>query len=160
MVLIAKIKSLTITFTLLFSLSFTVLLYAQDDNYKGKEASLSTTELSAKAETTDFKNNISAKIFIDEKNSYFAVDVRKLLSTYEEIRILELSFSNNNLVNIGSDKNTGFYFFLVNNTLNISEEDVNNLFNDFLVQTKTELLELNEEQLRLWLIQHDKYSKK
>ena len=150
-----KIESTFIAFALMLSLSFPGLLHAQNDSYMGNE-----NELLSKAESTDFSDNISAKLFQDEKNSYFAVDVSKLPSKYEKIRILELSFAGNTLVNIGSDKNMKFYFFLVNNTLNKTTEEINKLFNEFSVQAKAELQTMNEEQIRLWLIQHDKYSKK
>ncbi len=160
MFLTTRIKRPLITFILILSLSFTGLLHAQHDTYKGKEASLSMNELLALAETADFENKISVKIFSDEKNSYFAFDVTKLSSSYDKIRILELSFTNKTLVNIGSDKNTGFYFFLVNNSLKKSNEEIINLFNEFLELSKSELQNLNQEQVRLWLIQHDKYSKK
>lgn len=142
------------------SLLFTGLLYAQQENYKGQETNLSSEELIAKAQTVDFGDKLSNKIFDDEKNSYFAVDVNKLSSTYEKIRVLELGFENNTLVNISSDSNTGFYLFLVNNTLDKPEKEINSLFDEFQLQSKAELQKLNEEQLRLWLIQHDKYSKK
>lgn len=160
MFLTARIKRPFVAFILIFSLSFNGLLYAQHKNYVRQETNLSTEELLDKAQNMDFGDNLSAEIFGDEKNAYYAVDVSKLSSAYEKIRILELGFSNNTLVVIGSDKNTGFYLFLVNNTLNKTTKDVNNLFDRFLTQSKAELKELNDEQLRLWLIQHDKYSKK
>ncbi len=160
MFLLIKIKSTCFAFALMLSLSFPGLLAAQHSSYAGDEAKLSQSILLSKAEVADYGEKISAKIFNDEKNTYYAVDVNKLSSAYEKIRVLELSFSDNALVNIGSDSNTGYYLFLVNNTLNKSTDEINNLFHKFLVQSKTELQEMNEEQIRLWLIQHDKYSKK
>ncbi len=160
MFLPTKIDSTLISFTLMLFLSFTGLLNAQNDNYIGNETELSESELLSKAESADYSNNISAKLFQDERNSYFAVDISKLPSKYEKIRILELSFTNKTVVNIGSDNNMKFYFFLVNNALNKSTEEINKLFSEFGAQSKAELQTMNEEQLRLWLIQHDKYSKK
>lgn len=157
---ITEIKGSFIAIVLILSLSFPFILHSQDTSYIGDEASLAANDLLELAENTDFDNNISMEIFKDEKNSYYAIDISKLASIYEQIRILELSFANNTIVNIGSDKNTGFYFFLVNNKLSKSTTEINNLFNKFVNQSKTELAEMNDEQLRLWLIQHDKYSKK
>lgn len=159
MFLTSKIKSSLIAFALILPFSFTGLLHAQQGSYIGTENSLSENELFAKATDADFGNNISTKIFEDVKNTYFAVDVSKLSSKYEKIRILELSYEDKALVSMGSDENTTFYFFLVNNTLNKSTEEIVGLLNDFLTRAKTELQAMNSEQLRLWLIQHDKYSK-
>ena len=155
-----KIKSALVAFVLMFAFSIPGLLHAQHDSYMGTETKLSDSELLSKAESTDFNDNISTKLFQDEKNSYFAVDVSKLPSKYEKIRILELSFADNALVSIGSDDSMKYYFFLVNNTLNKSADEIEKLFNEYSVQSKTELQAMNEEQIRLWLIQHDKYSKK
>ena len=155
-----KIKSAIVAFVLMLTFSFPILLHAQHDSYMGTETKLSKAELLLKAESTDFNNSISTRLFHDEKNSYYAVDVSKLPSKYEKIRILELSFADNALVSIGSDENIKYYFFLVNNTLDKSSNEIQKLFNEFSVQSKTELQAMNDEQIRLWLIQHDKYSKK
>lgn len=155
-----KIKSYFIAFVLTLLFSFPVLLSAQQGSYKGGEAKLSESDILLKAKAADFGDNISAQIFYDEKNTYYAVDISKISSKYEKIRILELSFADKALVNIGSDNNTGYYFFLVNNTLRKSSDEINKLFSEFMVQSQVELKTMNEEQLRLWLIQHDKYSKK
>ncbi|MBC8319384.1 MAG: hypothetical protein H8E34_01540 [Bacteroidetes bacterium] len=160
MFLIAKIESTLIAVAVILLIFFPGLLIAQHDSYKGIEAKFSENELLTMAGAADYGDNISAKIFEDEKNTYFAVDIGKLSSEYEKIRILELSYADNALVNIGSDKNMEYYLFLVNNTLNISSHEIIKVFDEFKVQSISELQVMNNEQLRLWLIQHDKYSKK
>jgi len=159
MFLLLKIKSIFIAFALTILFTSPILLSAQQGSYKGKEAKLSTSEILLKAESLDFGDNISAEIYSDIKNTYYAVDVSKLSSKYEKIRLLELSFADKALVNIGSDISSGYYFFLVNNTLNKSNDDIVSMFTGYMIQSQDELRLLNEEQLRLWLIQHDKYSK-
>lgn len=161
MLLHVRSRSFSIAFCFIIVITFFPgLLHSQNDSYIGSEAKLSKSELFSNAESTDFGDNINAKIFYDEKNTYYAVDVSKLASSFEKIRLLELTFDDKTLVNISSDINSKYYLFLVNNTLNTSTEDINNKFRKFCEQTKTELEEMNEEQLRLWTIQHDKYSKK
>ena len=159
MLVTTKVENIFITCVMTLLLSLPILLHAQHDSYLGNEAKLFKNELVSKAEVADFGDKVSIKIHNDEKNTYFAFDVNKLSNKYEKIRILELCYADNALVSIGSDKDMKFYLFLVNNTLNISTEEVNNLFNDFIIQAETELEAMNEEQLRLWFIQHDKYSK-
>ena len=160
MFLTTKIESTFTAFTLMLFLSFTGLLNAQNDSYIENGTKLSESELLLKAESADYHDNISAKLFQDERNSYFAVDISRLPSKFEKIRILELCFADKTVVNIGSDNNMKFYYFLVNNTLNKSTKEINKLFFEFSVQAKAELQAMNEEQIRLWLLQHDKYSKK
>ena len=155
-----KTESVIVAFILMLTFSFSGILHAQDGGYMGNETKLAKSELLSKAKSADYGHNISAKLFQDEKNSYFAVDVSKLPSKYEKIRILELSFADNALVSIGSDDSMKYYFFLVNNTLKKSADEIEKLFNEYSIQSKTELQAMNEEQIRLWLIQHDKYSKK
>jgi len=159
MLVIPEYKNIIIIFALTLLLSFPIFLYSQHNSYMGKEAKLFQNELVSKAEAADFADKVSTVIHNDEKNTYFAFDVNKLSSKYEKIRILELSYADNTLVSIGVDKAFRFYFFLVNNTLNISPVKINNLFDEFIIQAKTELQAMNDEQLKLWLIQHNKYSK-
>lgn len=159
MFLITKNFPKVLFIIMLLSIFISGSLYAQTGNYKGSEPNLNTIALLEKAKSTNFDDNISAKIFEDSKNAYYAVDVSKLASEYEQIRFLEFSYANNIVVNTSSNKAKKYYLFLVNNTLNKSEEEINNLFNNFSIQSKEELQNMNNEQVRLWLIQHDKYSK-
>ena len=159
MFLLTKVKSAIISFIIIISFAVVGPLHAQSGSYIGNEANIESGSLLSKASMTDFGDEISAKIFEDDKNTYYAVDVSKLDSKYEEIRILELSYANKVIVNTNSDKTKKYYLFLVNNTLNKSEEDIIVLFDDFSIQSKTEYEAMNNEQIRLWLIQHDKYSK-
>lgn len=153
-----KIERTILAIVLITTISFPNLLFSQHDSYAGKETKLTTSELLLKAEQTDFNKTISQKVFEDEKNTYYAVDVSLLSSKYEKIRLLELSYADKILVSIGTDNEKKYYFFLVNNTLEKSADEINNLFDSFSTQSKTELQSMNDEQKRLWLIQHDKYT--
>ena len=160
MLAITKAESIFITCALTLLLSFPVLVNAQHDSYMGNETNLFQNELLSKAELADFSTSISAKIFKDEKNTYFAVNASKLSSQYEKIRFLELSFTNNIIVSIGYEEDMKYYYFLVNNSLHKSTEEVNDIFNGFTAQANTELQTMNEEQIRLWLLQHNKFHTK
>jgi len=160
MFLITKVKSAIIFFILIISFTVTGSLHAQSGNYIGNEANIESGSLLSKANMTDFEDQICAKIFKDDKNTYYAVDVSKLSSRYEKIRILELSYEDKVLVSMGSDTNTKYYYFLVNNTLDKSPKEIDDIVFGFLTQLKNEEKALNDEQMRLWLIQHDKYTKK
>ncbi len=140
--------------TILFSGS----IYSQQSSYMGTEAMINHSELLSKAKATDFGKSISAQIYKDSKNTYYAVDVKKLSSKYEKIRLLELSYADKVLVSMGADSDFNYYFFLVNNTMDKSPDYVYDVLNSFLSQSKEEEKTLSDEQLRLWLIQHDKYS--
>ena len=159
MFLITKVKSAIILFIVIIFFVVTGSLKAQSGSYTGNEANIESGSLLLKASMTDFGDEISVKIFEDDKNTYYAVDVSKLDSKYEQIRILELSYADKIIVNTNSDKTKKYYLFLVNNTLDKSEEEIITLFDDFSIQSKAELEAMNNEQIRLWLIQHDKYSK-
>jgi len=159
MLFTTKIKWFTLILALILSINVPVSVVAQG-SYAGDENKVSTESLLSKAKEADFSNGISAKIFSDSKNSYFAVDLKKLTSNFIKIRILEQSYDNLILVNISNDNTKGYYLYLVNNSLKKSDEEVNTLFTDFLVQAKNEQQLMNDEQMRLWIIQHDKYSKK
>ncbi|NQU34944.1 MAG: hypothetical protein HQ521_17085 [Bacteroidetes bacterium] len=160
MVSFTKVISKFVLTILVFLLILPGILNAQEDNYLGNEKKIQPEELLAKAMIADFSNSLSEKIYEDSKNSYFAVDVEKLNTKFERIRVLELSYGDDALVSIGTDENRLYYFFLVNNILNKTPEDINSTFIDFQIQATTELAKLNDEQLRLWLLQHEKFSKK
>lgn len=150
---------------LLFIAIFTLviaptLISAQSGSYEGKESNIYIEDLIEVADKTEFGDNISNYLMHDVKNTYYAVKVSKLNTQFEKIRLLELSYEDNDIVSMGADENYNYYFFLVNNVLNKTEKEINDRLTEFSVISKKEYQELNEEQLRLWLIQHDKYSKK
>jgi len=154
-----KIKSKLFFLALILSLTMSGSLYAQQDSYAGNESKIDAASLLSEAKKANFDNNICVKIFKDVKNTYYAVDVSQLTSKYEKIRLLELSYEDKALVSMGSDNDVKYYFFLVNNTLDKTPQEVADIITNFLSQSKVEEKKLNSEQLRLWLIQHDKYSK-
>jgi len=159
MLFTTKIKWFTFILVLTLSINVTKSAVAQG-SYAGLEDKVTTENLLSKAKSADFSNGISAKVFSDSKNSYFAVDLSNLSSDFIKIRILEQSYDNLILVNISSDISKEYYLYLVNNSLDKSDDEVNILFTDFLTQAKNERQLMNDEQMRLWIIQHDKYTKK
>lgn len=151
------------TKSIVFIFSFLIIIIstasAQENNYSGTEKELQASELFTMANSADYSDNICANIHKDEKNTYYSLDVSSFSTKYEKIRILEFIYGNDAIVSIGMNPDKTKYLFLVNNTLNNSEQNVQDAFKDFMVQSKNELNKLNEEQLRLWLIEHDKYLK-
>ena len=139
-------------------LPFTV--FSQTAHYLGTEKNLNGDFLLKKAENTDFGNNVAAKIFSDSKNTYFAVDLNKLPTKYQKIRVLELSFDDKALVNILSDINGKYLLFLVNNTLKIPPSEIVSKLETFKTKVSDEEKNLNNEELKIWFKNHDKYSKR
>jgi hypothetical protein len=137
-----------------------ISIFGQQNSYTGEETKLQMETLIIKADSTEFGDNICPKIHEDEKNNYYALKLATLDSKYEKIRILELCYSSNELVHIGTDDKNNYYMFLVNKVLNLSDETINNKFVEFSDQSKEELNSLSNEQLRLWLLQYDKNSVK
>ena len=134
-------------------------MFAQQGKYLGVEKNVTTSELFVKANETDFINGFAAKIFEDQKNTYYAVDNSSIESKYIKIRILEQSYSDNELVNIGSSLKRDYMMFLVNNTLSVSEDKVIELFNEYYNIALKEESSMNEEAMTIWLNKHDKYTK-
>ena len=147
-----NIKPVIIIF--LFVLVMPITSNAQNNSYAGDESDITTTFLMSKALEANFNNEISSQIWKDEKNTYYCIDINNIDSRYEEIRILEYCFKDNKIVNIGKDDN--YMYFLVNNTLNVDNKTVTDTFNKYHTKAIQEKQELNDEQMRLWLIQHDK----
>ncbi len=154
-----KIIEYFAAFIFVFVVLSPLLLASQNSKYIGNENNIQNAELSNKSKSTNFNDKYSAQIYEDSKNTYFAIDIAKLNSKYLEFRILELCYGDKAIVSIGKDNTNEYYFFLVNNTLNKSAEEINQTFDDFLITATNELSKLNEEQIRLWLIQHDKSKK-
>mgnify|MGYP001182377368 FL=1 len=134
--------------------------FTQNNKYLGNEKDISGSELFAKAQSINFQGQIAKAIFSDEKNTYFALDNTSIESRYVKIRILEQSYSDKFLVNIGPDIDSGYMLFLVNNSLKKSQEDIVNLIDTFRVAAVKEEASMNEEAMKLWLSKHKKFSKK
>ncbi len=154
----SKGKQLILLLTILIFTGSNML--AQNSNYAGTESNISLDQLIDKSVSMESSDKLCSLIYEDSKNTYYVVNANKLESKFEKIRLLELSYSDDALVSIGMNTDKTKFFFLVNNTLNKSTEDIEKLFEGFVLQSKTEMNKLNAEQMRLWLIQHDKYFKK
>lgn len=138
---------------------FVTVAYSQQGEYLGVEKDLTASELTDKANAADFDKGFAAKIYKDQKNTYYAINNSSIESRYIKIRILEQSYSDSELVNIGSSLKQDYLMFLVNNTLNASEDKIIDLFNDYYSIALKEETSMNEEAMTIWLIKHDKYSK-
>ena len=160
MALISKFERVLLFVAIFTLITIPTLINAQSGNYGGKESNIYIEDLIEIADKTEFGDNISSYLMQDIKNKYYAVKVSKLATQFEKIRLLELSYEDNEIVSMGADENNIYYFFLVNNVLNKTKEDINYKLAEFSNTSKKEYQELNSEQLRLWLIQHDKYSNK
>ncbi len=141
-------------------LLFVTTAFSQENKYLGEEVNISHSELIQLANNTNFNGTIASEIFKDEKNTYFAIDNNSIKSRYVKIRILEQSYSDNTIVNIGSSVNGGFMLFLVNNVLIDTDSNPVDIFTQYQKTAIKEEASLSNEELSIWLNKHDKYSKK
>ncbi len=132
-------------------------LVAQQDNYMGKEKQITITDLEFERAKLKFDEALSMQIFQDEKNTYFAVDASKLASRYEKLRLIDLTYGDKYLVNIGSNPAESFFYFLVNNTILEEVADVKLMFEEYAQKAKDELNQMTTDELNQWLAKHDKY---
>lgn len=96
----------------------------------------------------------------DSENHYYAVNTKTIDSRYVKIRMLEQSYNSDYLVNIGvSSAELDLLVFLVKKSTNKNSDEVQQTFEDYIINAKKELNDKNPEQLRLWMMQHDKYQK-
>jgi len=154
-------KHLIFKYSLVLAISLIVTsAFSQESKYLGEEVNILHSELIQLASETDFNGEIASEIFKDEKNTYFAIDNSSIKSRYVKIRILEQSYSDNKLVNIGSAVDGGFMLFLVNNVLIETDDQVVDIFKEYQEKAIKEESNLSEEELSIWLNEHDKYSKK
>lgn len=136
---------------------FTSSVFAQQGEYAGVEKDITNSELVVKASETDFNGGFVAMVFKDEKNTYYALDNSSIDSKYIKIRILEQSYSDNELVNIGSSLKKDYLMFLVNNTLEVGESKILEIFNVYYSTALKEEASMNEKAMTIWLNKHDKY---
>ncbi len=135
----------------------TGVVNAQNTSYLGTEDDITQNFLRTKALETDFGSDISKEIWKDSKNTYYCVDYSAFSTKFEKITILEATYTDNAIVSIGNDNQ--FMYFLVNNTMNVDSLQVNATLTKFHNKALKELETMNDEQMRLWLIQHDKEKK-
>ncbi len=147
------------SFLTIIIILFASTIFAQQGEYMGNEKDITSSELVIKANETNFNGGFAAMIFEDEKNTYYALKNSGIESKYIKIRILEQSYSDRELVNIGSSLKQEYLMFLVNNTLNVSEDKIIDLFNDYYSIALKEETSMNEEAMTVWLNKHDKYTK-
>ncbi len=149
-----NIRSTVIKKVLLAVLLFCIITpYAQ--NISREQVSIS--KLIELSEETEF-NGLSSLLYSDEENDYFAVNTKSVESRFVKIRMFELSYENNILVNIGSHDNLNYMYFLVNKVHETSHEEFERKIADFKDTAIVESNQMNGEQMRLWLLQHDKYN--
>lgn len=151
-----RIRNIFVIIAIIASIGAT---YAQNDQYLGKNKDVYLDELIQKAQNTDFSNGVSALIFSDEKNAYFAVDESRIESDYVRIRILEQSYSDKHIVNIGPGTGSSFIIFLVNNDFNVPTDKIIEDLENFYKKAKKEESLLTDEQKKDWLSKHNKFTK-
>lgn len=139
---------------------FVPSVFSQQGDYMGTEKDLNESFLIEKASQTDFSSAFVAEVFNDEKNTYYAIDNSTIDSRYIKIRILEMVFSDNTIVNIGSSIENGYMLFLVNNILIEKDEDIIKLFDSYYSTAQKEESSMSEEEIILWMKNKDKYRKK
>lgn len=139
---------------------FVSTAFSQESKYLGQEKEITSSELVVKANNTEFNGNFIGQIFIDKKNTYFAIDNGQIESRYVKIRILEQSFSDKKIVNISSSLNQEYILFLVNNKLIGKDGEILDLFNSYYDTAKKEETSMSEEDMTIWLNNHDKYNHK
>lgn len=132
-------------------------VHAQDDRYLGSEKKITLDDLKVIMEQSPFEGNLAVQIHQDVKNTYFALDATLLASRYEKVRLIELIYSDKNLVNIGANPNDDCFFFLVNNVMLGEKDDMLLLFDKYAAMAKGEYDGLSADQRRQWLKEHDKY---
>ena len=115
-------------------------------------------KLVEKAKKTDFEG-LTSIISFDKQNNYYAVKTSSIKSRYIKIRILEQSYEDDYLVNIGTFNNLEYLLFLVKKTPDTESINVEKLIDNYNTTAIQELDKLDSEQVRLWLLQHDKYIK-
>lgn len=134
-----------------------IITIGQNSSYLGKEKDINKDFLRVKADNAVFADDICTSIYQDEKNSYYCINISSFESKFEEIRLLEYSYSDRHVVSLGKDNQ--FLYFLVDNVHNLNNIDVVSIFKEFHEKAIQEKESLNAEQMRLWLIQHDKDTK-
>lgn len=148
-----------VTLTLAAIISLSSVSFSQNTNNIAQEENITTIELIQKAEVTDFNDQKVKMIYSDNKNSYFAIDNSLIDSRFVKIRILEQTYKDKTLVNIGPEIDEGYMLFLVNNNLNKSREDILKLFDSYRVTAIKEEASMNKESMKSWLENHKKFLK-
>jgi len=138
-------------------LILTNLTFSQNNKYLGKEKDITLSELLLKADNTNFEDQIVKRIYSDEKNSYFALKNNTISSKYVKVRILEQSYQDKSLVNIGPEMDDGYMVFLVNNTLNKSDNEIINLFESWRQKAVREMNSMGEAEMKKWIDEHIKF---
>jgi len=149
-------------FSSVFILAFflSISLFSQQGEYLSNEKDISIYQLAEKADATDFKANFVAEIFMDEKNTYFAIDNSTIESRYVKQRLLEQVFSDNIIVNISSSLENSYLLFLINNTIIDDQKPVIDLLQVYYSNAIKEEASMSEEDMTHWLKMNDKYKKK
>ena len=137
----------------------TLILYSTGLSAQSHEReSVTRQKLLEKAKNTEFKG-FTAMISFDDHNYYYAIKTSDIKSRYVRIRILEQTFEDDYLVNIGTFDNLEYMLFLVKKIPGRENRDIETIIVDYFNIANQELNKLDSEQTRLWLLQHDKYTK-
>lgn len=103
----------------------------------------------------DFKGKFSLLIGSDAANNYFLLDFSRLPSRFERVYFMNLSFGENELINIDPDITKSRVCFMVNNKY--SESEAIKIFEDIEKEVNHVSKSWTNEMKAEWLKENDKY---
>ncbi|MDG2080895.1 MAG: hypothetical protein P8J47_03830 [Bacteroidales bacterium] len=148
-----------VVFSMAFILSIPQYVVSQGIN-KVDISSLTVIELSEMAKSMEFINGPSENFANDQTNNYYVLSTQDIEHKFVTFYILEQSYNSDFLVNIGSSSELELHFFLVNKVHGKTDLDIYTEFNAYIDKANNALENMNQEQLRLWELQHNKFTAK
>lgn len=109
----------------------------------------------AKYANFDFLGNFASVIDKDSANNYFLLDFSKLPTRFERVYFMNLSFSSDELINIGPDITRDQVCFMSNNKYN--ETSVLIIFDEIKKKVALTSSSWSDEKKSEWLKENDKY---
>ena len=109
----------------------------------------------AKYENFDFRGKFAATILKDDVNNYFLLDFSKLVTRFDRVYFLNLSFSSMELINIDPVITKEKVCFMSSQKYN--EVEVLNLFEDLKNKVAGVSIAWSDDQKSEWLKENDKY---
>ncbi|MCP4910831.1 MAG: hypothetical protein GY907_08995 [Bacteroidetes bacterium] len=123
-------------------------------------SSLTVNELSKMVESREFASGPYENFANDQTNNYYVLSTQDIEHKFVTLYILEQSYNSNFMVNIGSSSDFDLHFFLVNKVHGKTDLDIYTELNTYIDKANNAIESMNQEQLRLWELQHNKFSSK
>jgi hypothetical protein len=123
-------------------------------------SSLTVNELSKMVESREFASGPYENFANDQTNNYYVLSTQDIEHKFVTLYILEQSYNSNFMVNIGSSSDLDLHFFLVNKVHCKTDLDIYTELNTYIDKANNAIESMNQEQLRLWELQHNKFSSK